>query len=899
MIRPSFALQLLTAALLALLAFCALAAVAAESRASNLPPGFREDRFLADLVTPTAVAFAPDGRIFAAEKPGRIVVYSHLGDGAKAVVADLRKQVYDSGDRGLLGMAIDPEFPARPYLYALYTYDHVIGLDPPGSFPHWGQGPSYEGDPCPVPPGSTADACAVSGRLVRLTVTAGGAGNAVVESGGAPLEHVLIGEDWCQQFPSHSIGDLEFDADGNLYASGGDGAGFASPDYGQFGFPGAENRCADPPGGVGDLLEPPTAEGGALRSQDLRTPADPTGLNGTVVRIDPDTGAGVPGNPLFGSLDANARRIVAYGFRNPFRFTLDPEHGDLYVSNVGWGSYEELDRVPAVPTGPPSNSGWPCYEGPGPNPAYQDLDLDLCSDLYAEPGGTVEPFLLYKHKTPLAPEDGCSPQPGSAVAGAFVYPGGNFPAAYDGSLFFADTVRGCIWTIDAGADGRPDPATVAPFLTEGGIYPGADFLVGPEGDFFYLKFYGEEDEGSLRRIAYDPDSPRARLGASQVYGAAPLEVELDAGDSIDPNGEPLTYAWDLDDDGSFETPGGPLLTETFSEGSDPGEPNVVVRVQVKDAAGKTDVAHLTLYPGDTPPEPVIETPVEEWAVGEEISFSGHAADAEDDGSGEPGSGLGEAGLYWRTELYHCPDACHAHPLRSFPGVGGGSFSAPDHDYPAYLKVILTATDSRGLSSSEEVAIFPRAVDLRIESSPPGVSISAGVEDGVAPYTLRAIEDGQVTLAAPSTALIEGVEEHFLGWSNGGPRVQTVVADADRTYIAFYSESRGEEPPPTPTPTPPSRAPLEPRSRWKAKPPKRTAAATARFAFAGRPAGSRFQCKLDAKPYVGCRSPRVYRHLKARRHALRVRAISPQGSVETTPLLYRWRVEPRPRRGAGG
>jgi len=882
MIGPSFAARLFVTLLFAGGALCALAG--AEGRASNLPPGFREDRFLSDLVTPTAVAFAPDGRIFAAEKPGRIVVYSHLGDSTKSVAADLRKQVYDTGDRGLLSIAIDPAFPTRPYLYALYSFDHVIGADLPGDFPHWGQPPNYEGDPCPIPPESTADACAVSGRLVRLTVTEGGAGNSVVKSGGAPLEHVLIGEDWCQQFSSHSVGDLQFDPDGNLYVSGGDGASFNVTDYGGLGFPGEENRCEDPPGGVGDVLEPPTAEGGALRSQDLRTSGDPTGLSGTVIRIDPDTGAGVPGNPLFGSLDENERRIVAYGFRNPFRFTLDPDHGDLYVANVGWGSYEELDRVPAVPAGPPANSGWPCYEGPGPNPAYQNLGLDLCEDLYAEEDATVEPLLFYKHKTPLTPEDGCSPQPGSAAAGVFIYPGGEFPDAYDGSLFFADTVRGCIWTMAAGEDGRPDPATVAPFLTEGGIYPGADFLIGPEGDFFYLKFYGEEDQGSLRRVSYDPDSPRARLGADVVYGDSPLEVELDAGASTDPDGEALTYAWDLDDDGVFETPGGAQLTETFSEGLDPEHPNVVVRVRVKDLSGRTDVANLTLYPGDTPPEPVIETPVGEWAVGEEISFSGFAADAEDDEGGEPGSGLGDAGLYWRTELYHCPDACHAHPLRNFPGVYGGSFSAPDHDYPAYLKVILTATDSRGLTSTKELALFPRAVDLRIESYPPGVEIGAGVDEDVAPYTLRAIEYGKVTLAAPPTAVIDGVEEKFLRWSQGGPRVQTVVADADRTYTAFYREPPAEEPPPPPPP------PVKPSSRWSFKPPKRTTAATARFAFTGKPEGARFQCRLDGRPWAGCRSPRVYRNLKAGWHALRLRAIALDGTVEATPSLYRWRVE---------
>ena len=122
----------------------------------------------------------------------------------------------------------------------------------------------------------------VSGRLSRLTA----AGNQMTGA-----EQVLI-EDWCQQYPSHSVGDLAFGADGALYVTAGDGASFNFADYGQDGSP--LNPCGDPPGGVGGTQTPPTAEGGALRSQDLRTTADPTSLDGSVLRLDPDTGAACP-----------------------------------------------------------------------------------------------------------------------------------------------------------------------------------------------------------------------------------------------------------------------------------------------------------------------------------------------------------------------------------------------------------------------------------------------------------------------------------------------------------------------------------------------------------------------------------------------------------------------------
>src|SRR6185437_2128021 len=107
-------------------------------------------------------------------------------------------------------------------------------------------------------------------------------------------ETVLI-EDWCQQYPSHSIGTLDFGPDGMLYASAGDGASFNFADYGQDGSP--VNPCGDPPGGVGGTQTPPTAEGGALRAQDVRTSADPTTLDGSILRLDPNTGAAAAGNP--------------------------------------------------------------------------------------------------------------------------------------------------------------------------------------------------------------------------------------------------------------------------------------------------------------------------------------------------------------------------------------------------------------------------------------------------------------------------------------------------------------------------------------------------------------------------------------------------------------------------
>src|SRR5262249_1029046 len=149
------------------------------------------------------------------------------------------------------------DFPATPYVYVLYTLDRK-----PSSItiPAWGT-PGATSDPCPTPPGPTSSGCPAMARLSRLEA----AGNVMTRS-----QVGLMGA-WCQQFPSHSIGEVAFGPDGALYVSGGDGASFNGVDYGQLGGTGGTslNVCGDPPLAVGGKQTPATAEGGALRSQSL------------------------------------------------------------------------------------------------------------------------------------------------------------------------------------------------------------------------------------------------------------------------------------------------------------------------------------------------------------------------------------------------------------------------------------------------------------------------------------------------------------------------------------------------------------------------------------------------------------------------------------------------------
>jgi Glucose / Sorbosone dehydrogenase len=67
------------------------------------------------------------------------------------------------------------------------------------------------------------------------------------------------------------------------------------------------------------------------------------GLNGAILRVDPATGAGLPDNSMASSGDPNARRIVAYGLRNPFRMTTRPATNEVWIGDVGWSEWEEID----------------------------------------------------------------------------------------------------------------------------------------------------------------------------------------------------------------------------------------------------------------------------------------------------------------------------------------------------------------------------------------------------------------------------------------------------------------------------------------------------------------------------------------------------------------------------
>lgn len=326
-------------ALAAVAAASILAALlsAAPAGAATYPSGFEERTIVGGLDEPVSMAWAPDGRLFIIEKPGRLKV---AGPGASqaTTILDITDDVNNFNDRGLLGLALDTKFASNGYLYLSYTYELR---------------PMVRDSQAPM----------VS-RVVRYTV---GANNAVSSpqvvlgsyvSGPCPAASNTVD---CLPADglSHSIGTVISAPDGTLWIGNGDAA-----DY--------------------NVVDPL-----AFRTYDERSMA------GKIFHVDRD-GHGLPGHPFCpgdNDLTHVCTKVHSKGFRNPFRFKLRP-NGPLAVGDVGWSTREEVDLIS---TGGKSY-GWPCYEGTIHTPGYRDRSE--CVPEYAKeptPDARVGPQYDYPH----------------------------------------------------------------------------------------------------------------------------------------------------------------------------------------------------------------------------------------------------------------------------------------------------------------------------------------------------------------------------------------------------------------------------------------------------------------------------------------------------------------------
>ena len=216
---------------------------------------------------------------------------------------------------------------------------------------------------------------------------------------------------------------------------------------------------------------------------------------------------------------------------------------------------------------------------------------------------------------------------------------------------------------------------------------------------------------------------------------------------------------------------------------------------VKDVAGNALVgdqswSFTTAAGVNTPPSPVIDTPSAgtTWKVGDLVSFTGHATDPEQ-------GTLPPSALSWTLVIQHCPSTCHSHTIQSWPGAGSGSFNSPDHEYPSYLDLRLTATDAGGLATTTVLRLDPQTVVLTFASTPSGLQLSVNASTQATPFTRTVIVGSQNSVSAPSPQSLSGTSYQFSSWSNGGAQTHTLAAPATpTTYTATYTPAGDTTPP---------------------------------------------------------------------------------------------------------
>ncbi len=336
-------------------------------------PGFTETTIVGTgIASPTGMAVAPDGRVFVTQQGGQVRV---IQNGSLLAAPALSLTVDSAGERGLIGIALDPNFASNGFAYLQYTV-----------------------------PGATAH-----NQVSRVTLS----GNTMVPGSELPILQL----DPLSAATNHNGGTIEFGPDGKLYVGAGENANPAN-------------------------------------SQTL------TNLLGKILRINPD-GTIPSDNPFASTLGARGE-IFAYGLRNPFQFTFDPNTGSLFANDVGQNTFEEIDVILAG-----NNYGWPITEGLGAVP------------------GLTNPLFFYDHT--IGPTGGC------AITGGTVF---------QGDYFFADLCSG--WIRRLALSGPP---VASPFLSGGSSIVSLR-SAGP-GGFYYLQIGAGADTGGLFLITADAGVPEA------------------------------------------------------------------------------------------------------------------------------------------------------------------------------------------------------------------------------------------------------------------------------------------------------------------------------------------------------------------------------------------------------
>ncbi|MFD7123064.1 MULTISPECIES: ThuA domain-containing protein [Streptomyces] len=552
---------------------------------------------------PMSLAVLPDRSVLHTSRSGELRITDSAGN--TRISGTL--PVYTHDEEGLQGVGVDPDFAENRAIYLFYA--------PPMDTPA-GDAPET---------GTPADFAKFEGvnRLSRFVLNEDGTLDTASEK---KVLDVATSRGTC----CHVGGDIDFDAEGNLYLSTGDDTNpFASD-----GFTPIDERPDRNP---------------AFDAR--RTSGNTNDLRGKILRIKvaEDGSYTIPEGNLFApGTDKTRPEIYAMGFRNPFRFSVDQATGTVYVGDYG------PDAGAADPKRGPSgkvefakvtkaaNFGWPfCV---GDNEPY--IDYDFATKTSGAAFDCAAPKNESPHNTGLVdlppaeaawiPYDGGSvPEFGTgseSPMGGPVYRYDadldspvKFPEAYDGDFFAGEFGRQWIKRIEQDADGGVQSINDVPWSGTQIM----DMAFGPDGALYVLDYglawFGGDENSALYRIenATGGRSPIAEASANKTSGTAPLKVRFSSAGTSDGDDDALAYSWDFGDGGT-STAANP--TYTYKKNG-----TYTATLTAEDPTGRTGSASVHVTVGNTAPtvELVLPEDGQLFEFGDAVPFKVNVSDPED------------------------------------------------------------------------------------------------------------------------------------------------------------------------------------------------------------------------------------------------------------------------------